>query len=195
MKKLLKYSVVLLASLSLFSCKNTLTVSSPSVVDGDFVFGSYETAKTVLLGAYNTYLQCNTNSEGLFCNWDNMGSDVERCSIGASAAIFIAGAQLYLNSTEDYQITNAASSGIWDRMYSVIAKCNQVIYYIEGFDNFEQIKSSAPNDWSDRPMPCVPRCITTWSATSVTPSTSTPSAWRPRNSAPATSLSRTRSKT
>ena len=149
MKKLLKYSVVLLASLSLFSCKNTLTVSSPSVVDGDFVFGSYETAKTVLLGAYNTYLQCNTNSEGLFCNWDNMGSDVERCSIGASAAIFIAGAQLYLNSTEDYQITNAASSGIWDRMYSVIAKCNQVIYYIEGFDNFEQIKSSAPNDWSD----------------------------------------------
>lgn len=148
MKTLYRILLVAAAGVTLFSCKDELSVSSPSVVDKDFVFGSYETAKTVMLGAYNNYISANTNSEGFFCNWDNISSDVERCSVG-NITDLVGGSQLYLAPYSVDRFNINFIKGIWSKMYNIIARCNQVIYNVESFSNFDEIKATAPNDWSD----------------------------------------------
>jgi len=150
MKKIFRFVLVALAGASLFSCKDALEVTNPSVVDNDFVFSSFETGKTVMLGAYNTYITCNTNSEGFFCNLDNIGSDVERCSVGMIADL-VGASQLYGGqlsyAVERFNINFI--KGVWGNMYKIISLCNNVIFNIERFSNFDEIVSTAPNDWSD----------------------------------------------
>lgn len=152
MKKIFRFVLVAFAGVSLFSCKDALEVTNPSVVDNTFVFSSFETGKTVMLGAYNYYIKCNTNSEGFFCNLDNIGSDVERCSVGMVADL-VGASQLY-GGSDSYEVESFNINfikGVWDNMYKIISICNQVIFNIEGFSNYEEIVSSAnvPNDWSD----------------------------------------------
>ena len=129
------------------SCSQQLDASSPSVVDGDFVFGSYATAKTVMLGAYNTY-----TGTGFLGSIDINHNDVERANLGFVAEQFGAG-QLYGGkdsyTVEKFNINAGHVKGQWDKFYKVINLCNQVIDHIEGFEDFEEIKSTAPNDWSD----------------------------------------------
>lgn len=150
MKKIFKFFVVAFAGLSIASCDNAFDVTSPSVVDETFVFSDFSTGKTVILGAYNQYIQANTNSEGFFCNIDNIGSDIERCSVGLIADL-VGASQLY-GGPESYTIEKFNINfikGIWARMYSIISKCNVIISNIENFENYDEIVKGAPNDWSD----------------------------------------------
>lgn len=149
MKKILNSVLVGLTAAAAFSCSNMLEVTNPSIVDNDFVFSSYETGKTVMLGAYNSYVgQVNNN---FTAQLETIGSDVERCSVGLIADL-VGAAQLY-GGPESYHVENfnidGSLKGFWDTFYGTIAKCNQVIYNIEKRNDFDNIKSTAPNDWSD----------------------------------------------
>lgn len=152
MKKIYLIIIAAAAGMSVFSCQNFLTTQSAGTVDNDFVFSSYITAKTVIYGAYNTYINTNTNSNGMFNNIDVIGSDVERCSVGIIADL-VGASQLYggqpAYTVENYNIDGTQVKGMWANMYNIISKCNQVIYNIEGFSNYDEIISTAPNDWSD----------------------------------------------
>lgn len=130
------------------SCANFLETSSPSVVDSDFVFYTYDTGKNVMLGAYNNYV--DLMNTGLTVNFENIGSDTERCSVSISTAALVAASQLYAGSgtsVEEFNINTF--TGYWADYYAIIAICNQVIYNITGFDNYDEIIETAPNDWSD----------------------------------------------
>lgn len=148
MKKIFKYTLAILAGASVFtSCAQQLEVSNPSVVDGDFVFSSYETGKTVMLGAYNSMV--SLMNSGVTVNYESIGSDVERCSVGLVAGL-VGAAQLYgaPYELETFDISDK-SLNVWGKYYKIISICNQVIYNIENFDNYSEIIASVPNDWSD----------------------------------------------
>lgn len=154
MKRIYRILAVALICAVSFSCKNDfLDTKSPSVVDANFVFSDFSTAKTVMLGAYNDMLRTNTHSDGFFKSVDNIGSDVERASVGLVAQL-VGASQLY-GGKPNYEVENCDISekayirNIWGRMYSIIAKCNNVIANIQALDNFEEIMATAPNDWSD----------------------------------------------
>lgn len=141
--------MVALAGASVVSCQNFLSANSPSTVDADFVFSSYETGKTVMLGAYN--VMTGSFTSGLPTNLDDIGSDTERCSVGIIADL-VGAAQLYGGQTA-YEVENFNINGsfraYWDTHYSCINRCNQVIANILAMDDIDSILASAPNDWSD----------------------------------------------
>ena len=151
MKKLYHIILTVLAGASLVSCQDYLSANSPSTVDADFVFSSFETGHTVMLGAYNTII--NSFNSGLPTNFDDIGSDTDRCSVGMVAALCGA-AQLYGGlvsyEVENYNINDGSvPGGHWNTFYSCIAKCNQVISNIKAMPEYDSIIASAPNDWSD----------------------------------------------
>lgn len=144
MKKFIKYLGVAVCGVSLASC--SLSTTSPSSVDGSFVFSGYETAKTVLLGAYNQYL--NDYNNGYIPNFTSIGSDIERCSVG-NITDLVGGAQLYLEPYTEDAFNINFQKGNWDRFYSIINKCNNTIQYIEERSDINDIIATAPNDFSD----------------------------------------------
>ena len=148
MKKVFKLILAVAASVTLFSCNNFLEVTSPSVVDNDFVFSSFETGQTVMLGAYNGLIAQYNN--GILTNLECIGTDTERCSVGLIADL-VGAANLYGGNNGNYEVENFAikTYSLWTNWYSVIAKCNQVIYNIEKMADYENIIATAPNDWSD----------------------------------------------
>ena len=149
MKKIYHLLMVVLAGASVVSCQNFLSASSPSTVDAEFVFSSYETGKTVMLGAYNQVT--NSFTSGLPTNLDDIGSDVERCSVGIIADL-VGAAQLYGGQSsytvENFNI-NGAFKNYWNTYYNCINRCNQVIANILAMPDIDNILSTAPNDWSD----------------------------------------------
>ncbi len=144
MKKIFKYLFVALAGTAAVSCN--LETSSPSVVDGKFVFGGIETAKLAILGAYNQLI--NDYNNGYVPNFTNIGSDIERCSVG-NITDLVGGAQLYLEPYDETRFNINFQRGNWDRFYSIIFKCNSIIENIESNDKFDEIVATAPNDLSD----------------------------------------------
>ena len=151
MKKIFHILLTVLAGASVVSCQNYLSANSPSTVDADFVFSSFETGKTVMLGAYNTVT--NSFTSGLPTNFDDIGSDTDRCSVGMVAALCGA-AQLYGGQpsyvVESYNINDGnVPGGNWNTFYSCISKCNQIIANIMEMPEYDKIIASAPNDWSD----------------------------------------------
>ena len=151
MKKIFHLMMAVLAGASVVSCQNFLSASSPSTVDADFVFSSYETGKTVMYGAYNQVTGAYTS--GLPTNFDDIGSDTERCSVGLIAAL-VGAAQLYGGQSaylvENYNINDGSvPGGNWNTFYSAINRCNQVISNILAMEDIDTILSTAPNDWSD----------------------------------------------
>jgi hypothetical protein len=151
MKKIFHILLTVLAGASVVSCQNYLSANSPSTVDADFVFSSFETGKTVMLGAYNQVT--NSFTSGLPTNFDDIGSDTDRCSVGMVAALCGA-AQLYGGQpsyvVESYNINDGnVPGGNWNTFYSCISKCNQIIANIQAMPEYEKIISSAPSDWSD----------------------------------------------
>ena len=149
MKKLFYIIMTVLAGASLVSCQDFLSTNSPSTVDADFVFSSPVTAKTVMLGAYNGVV-ASFNS-GLPTNFDDIGSDTERCSVGLIAGL-VGAAQLYggqpAYTVEGYNINDGAFN-YWNTYYTCISRCNQVIFNIKNLSNYEDIIKTAPNDLSD----------------------------------------------
>ena len=151
MKKISNILLTILASLSLVSCHEFLSTNSPSTVDADFVFSSFITGKTVMLGAYNGVTGSFTS--GLPTNLDDIGSDTDRCSVGMVAALCGA-AQLYGGQSsyvvEEYNINDGnVPGGNWNTFYTCISRCNQVIANIQAMPEYEDIIAKAPNDWSD----------------------------------------------
>ena len=120
MKKIFHILLTVLAGASVVSCQNYLSANSPSTVDADFVFSSFETGKTVMLGAYNQVT--NSFTSGLPTNFDDIGSDTDRCSVGMVAALCGA-AQLYGGQpsyvVESYNINDGnVPGGNWNTFYS-----------------------------------------------------------------------------
>ena len=149
MKKTFHILMAGLASLTLVSCHEFLSANSPSTVDADFVFSDYTTAKTVMLGAFNTVTGSFTS--GLPTNLDCIGSDTDRCSIGivadlVGASLLYGGNAAY--AVEDFNI-DGSFKGYWNTYYSALAKSNQVISNILALPNIDNILATAPNDWSD----------------------------------------------
>lgn len=144
MKKIFKYLLVAVCSVSVMSCD--LETSSPSVVDGEFVFGGIETAKPAILGAYNQLI--NDYNNGYVPNFTNIGSDIERCSVG-NITDLVGGAQLYLEPYTEAKFNINFQKGNWNRFYSIIFKCNSIIENIEANPDYENIVKTAPNDLSD----------------------------------------------
>ena len=108
MKSIKYIALTVLAGVSLASCNNFFGVKSPSVVDGDFVIGSIETGKSIMLGAYNTYI--NHTNTGMMCNLDNIGSDMERCSAPIAAADLCGAANMWGGLTQ-WEVENVAVTG------------------------------------------------------------------------------------
>ena len=151
MKKFFHILMAAVAALSLASCQEYLSTNSPSTVDAEFVFSSFVTAKTVMLGAYNTVTGGYTS--GLPTNLDDIGSDTERCSVGIIAPL-VGAAQLYGGQTsytvENYNIDDSnVPGGNWNTFYSCINKCNQIIANIQAMPEYDDIIAKAPNNWSD----------------------------------------------
>lgn len=144
MKKYIKYLLIALSGAAVCSCN--LETSSPSVVDGEFVFGGIETAKPAILGAYDQLI--NEYNNGYVPNFTNIGSDVERCSVG-NITDLVGGAQLYLAPYDEAKFNINFQKGNWDRFYSIIFKCNSIIENIEANKDFANIVATAPNDLSD----------------------------------------------
>ena len=144
MKKIAKYLLIALCSTAAVSCN--LETTSPSVVDGQFVFGGIETGRTAILAAYNQLI--NDYNNGYVPNFTNIGSDIERCSVG-NITDLVGGAQLYLEPYTEGAFNINFQKGNWDRFYSIIFKCNSIIENIENSPDIESIKASAPNDLSD----------------------------------------------
>ena len=138
MKKYIKYLSVALCGAAVMSCN--LETSSPSSVDGDFVFKGPETAKTVILGAYNQLISNYNN--GYVPNFTNIGSDIERCSVGNITSL-VGGAQLYLEPYDEanFDIDFQYKQAYWNNFYSII------IHYLE--QNYDTISKDAPNELSD----------------------------------------------
>ena len=140
MKKNIKYLFAALCGTAVMSC--SLETNSPSSVDGGFVFSGIETAKTVMLGAYNQYIR--EYNEGYVPNFTNIGSDIERCSVG-NITDLVGGAQLYNGYTvEKYlekdwsNITKDApneKSDLLGQAYALRASCynDLVIYFGDVF--------------------------------------------------------------
>ena len=149
MKNISKILLAAFACASLASCTNFLGQNSISTVDNTFVFSSIETAKTVVYGAFNGIKE--SYNSGVPTNFSNIGSDVERCSVGIIADL-VGASQLY-GGPESYSVEkfpiNGGLKGYWNTWYSAISKCNQVISNIQAFDNFKDILDNAPNEWSD----------------------------------------------
>lgn len=149
MKNISKLILAAMAGLSVVSCQDFLSQNSPSTVDADFVFSDYSTARTVLYGGFNTVV--GSYNSGMPTNFDNIGSDIERCSVGIIADL-VGAAQLYggqsAYTVEQFNI-NGSLKGYWDTWYSGIAKANQVILNIKNLPEYENIIKTAPNDWSD----------------------------------------------
>ena len=149
MKKLFHIFLTVLAGASVVSCQQYLSANSPSTVDAEFVFSSYVTGKTVMLGAYNQVTSSFTS--GLPTNFDDIGSDTERCSVGLIAGL-VGASQLYggqpAYTVEGYNINDGAFN-FWNSYYSCISKCNQVIANIQAMEEYDNIIATAPNDWSD----------------------------------------------
>ena len=144
MKRIYNYLLAAVCSVAAVSCN--LDTHSPSVVDGDFVFSGIETAEPAILGAYNQLITEVNN--GYVPNFTNIGSDIERCSVG-NITDLVGGAQLYLEPYDEKNFNIDFQKGNWDRFYSCIFKCNSVIENIEAQSNFDEIVKTAPNDLSD----------------------------------------------
>lgn len=155
MKRIYRILTIALVCAVSFSCKSDfLDTKSPSVVDANFVFSDFNTAKAVMYGAYNDMLNANTHSAGFFKSVDNIGSDVERASVGLVDQL-VGASQLYGGAGGAYEVEQANISArsyildIWGKMYTIISKCNNIIANIHALENYEQIVKTAPNDWSD----------------------------------------------
>lgn len=150
MKKIFKSILALSAGLAAVSCANWLETSSPSVVDSEFVFNDFSTGKNVMLGAYDSYV--SVVNEGTVINLEVIGSDLERASVGIIANQ-IGAAQLYGPAGSSYVVENFdindKTIAKWGTFYTVISRCNNVIANIKKLPEYEQIISTAPNDWSD----------------------------------------------
>lgn len=156
MKKII-YSTLCAAGLFLAtSCSDYLETSSPSVVDGDFVFSNIETARSAMDGAYEAWRNCAQNKvfgDGLFYGADITGSDIERHPEAFSnqpgrhypEGLYQNGTYASLYGLLTYQKEN----DVYASLYSVISRSNAIITAMQNSPDFENFMSAGkPSDLS-----------------------------------------------
>ena len=151
MKKIF-YSVLCVAGLlTATSCEDFLEVSSPSVVDADFVFSNSTTTRAALTGGYADWKSVANGHVFGNGNWyalDAAGSDIERHpeAYGNQTQRHIP-ESFYENGTamgSYYPDTYKAAfkeddANGYNALFGVIGKANAVITAMEGAANFEEI--------------------------------------------------------
>lgn len=148
MKKII-YSALCVAALSAAGCSDFLETSSPSVVDGDFVFSNMTTARTAMDGAYEAW-RGTANSHvfgaGLYYAADLAGSDIERHPENYTAQLGRHRPEgFYVNGTETAAYNNVEyqkESNAYTNLYAVISKCNAITTAMENASYFDEIMSA-----------------------------------------------------
>lgn len=151
MKKIL-YSVLCVAGLlAATSCEDYLEVSSPSVVDSDFVFSNSTTTRAALTGGYADWRSVGNSyvfGAGNFYALDIAGSDIERHPEAYSNQLpRHIPETFYENGTMmgDYYPDTYLSyfkdddKNAYNALFGIIGKANAVITAMENAANFEEI--------------------------------------------------------
>ncbi|MBP3668252.1 MAG: RagB/SusD family nutrient uptake outer membrane protein [Bacteroides sp.] len=146
MKKILYTTLCVAGMFAATSCEDYLEVSSPSVVDSDFVFSNPVTARAALDGAYEQWRDCAQNKvfgDGLFYAADVAGSDIERHPEAFSNQLgrhYPEGFYQNGKYAGEYGLTSyLKENDIYASLYAVVSKANAVITSMENAANFEEI--------------------------------------------------------
>lgn len=155
MKKIF-YSALCVAALATTSCSDFLETSSPSVVDGDFVFSNMTTARAAMDGTYEAFrdaIQNDLFGDGFYYAMDVTGSDIERHPESYTAQLPRHEPEcFYVNGTVtgSYVATGyqkESPSNGYARSFNTISKANAVISAMEQMEGFEeQIAAGQPTD-------------------------------------------------
>jgi len=155
MKKIF-YSALCVAALATTSCSEFLETSSPSVVDGDFVFSNMTTARAAMDGTYEAFrdaIQNDLFGDGFYYAMDVTGSDIERHPESYTAQLPRHEPEcFYVNGTVtgSYVATGyqkESPSNGYARSFNTISKANAVISAMEAMPGFEeQIAVGQPTD-------------------------------------------------
>ena len=155
MKKIL-YSALCVAALATTSCSDFLETSSPSVVDGDFVFSNMTTARAAMDGTYEAFrdaIQNDLFGDGLYYASDIAGSDIERHPESYTAQLprhepecfYVNGTVTSTYNATGYQ-KESPSNG-YARCFKTISNANAVISAMEAMPGFdEQIAAGVPTE-------------------------------------------------
>ncbi len=155
MKKIF-YSALCVAALATTSCSDFLETSSPSVVDGDFVFSNMTTARAAMDGTYEAFrdaIQNDLFGDGFYYAMDVTGSDIERHPESYTAQLPRHEPEcFYVNGTVtgSYVATGyqkESPSNGYARSFNTISKANAVISAMEAMPGFEeQLAAGVPTD-------------------------------------------------
>jgi len=150
MKKIIINMMAATALIMATGCTDYLETSSPSVVDKDFVLSDIQSTRAALYNGYQILHDSRSlHSVGYF--WTPIwGSDIEDAQDMYNAGD--AGCQektFYPGGTENYNINQGQGTEVYGQLYQIIGVCNAVINSIEEKDDFQQIMTGEPNDWSD----------------------------------------------
>lgn len=150
------YAAVCAAAVGTAGCSDYLETSSPSVVDGEFVFSNMTTARAAMDGAYEAWRAAagNVFAAGLFYAADLAGSDIERHPESYTAQPARHRPEgFYENGTltSVYDATAYANCGTaYNQLYDAISKSNAIITAIENASFFESIMADgAVNNQSE----------------------------------------------
>lgn len=150
MKKIFYSTLCVAALLATTSCDDYLEVSSPSVVDADFVFSNSTTARSAMDGAYDQWRDAGQNAffgDGLYYAVDVCGSDIERHPEKWSnqpgrhypETFYQNGKYAGNYGVLSYQ----KEDGYYAKLYNVVAKANAVITAMESAANYDEVIGSA----------------------------------------------------
>ncbi len=151
MKRKKIYSLICVAGLlTATSCSDYLTTSSPSEMNGDYVFSNSASTRSAMDGAYEQWRDCAQNKvfgDGLFYAADITGSDIERHPEPFSNQLGRHHPEgLYQNGTfaSSYDLLSyQKENDAYASLYKVIAKANTVLNMMEATPDFDDVVTDA----------------------------------------------------
>lgn len=151
MKRKNIYSIICVAGLlTATSCSDFLETTSPSVVDGDFIFSNSALTRSAMDGAYETWRSFASDvafGDGQYYGADVTGSDIERHPESFDKQPNRHYPEcFYQNGTYTSQyatVNNDNSEARWSKGYDVIGRANAVVTAMEEAANFDEIITNA----------------------------------------------------